>query len=44
MLEHCRPVRREARRYLGLEALAKARLTLITDPEEEPATITALSA
>jgi putative transposase len=34
----------EARRYLGLEALAKARLTLITDPEEEPATITALSA
>ena len=34
----------EARRYLGLDALAKARLTLITDPEEEPATITALSA
>ena len=34
----------EARRYLGLEALAKARLTLITDTEEEPATITALSA
>ena len=25
----------EARRYLGLDALAKARLTLITDPEEE---------
>ena len=34
----------EARRYLGLEALAKARLTLITTPEEEPATLTALSA
>ena len=34
----------EARRYLGLDALAKARLTLIADPEEEPATITALSA
>ena len=34
----------EARRYFGLEALAKARLTLVTDPEEEPATITALSA
>ena len=34
----------EARRYLGLEALAKARLTLITNTEEEPATITALSA
>ena len=25
-----------ARRYLGLDALAKARLTLITDPEEDP--------
>jgi transposase-like protein len=34
----------EARRYLGVDALAKARLTLIADPEEEPATITALSA
>ena len=34
----------EARRYLGLDALAKARLTLIADPEEEPATVTALSA
>jgi transposase-like protein len=34
----------EARRYLGLEALAKARLTLLTNTEEEPATITALSA
>ena len=34
----------EARRYLGLEALAKARLTLLTNPEEEPTTITALSA
>jgi putative transposase len=36
----------EARRYLGLEALAKARLTLVTDPstEEAPATITPMSA
>ena len=34
----------EARRYLGLDALAKARLILTTDPEEEPDTITALSA
>jgi putative transposase len=35
----------EARRYLGLEALAKARLTLLTTTEEEPATtVTALSA
>ena len=34
----------EARRYLGLDALAKARLTRIDNPEEEPATITALSA
>ena len=34
----------EARRYFGLEALAKARLTLITEPEEGPTTITALSA
>ena len=36
----------EARRYFGLEALAKARLTLTTtDPEQEaPTTITALSA
>jgi putative transposase len=34
----------EARRYLGLEALAKARLTPLTNPEEEPTTITALSA
>jgi transposase-like protein len=34
----------EARRYLGLEALTKARLTLITNTEEEPPTITALSA
>ena len=34
----------EARRYLGLDALAKARLALITEPEEEPTTITALSA
>lgn len=34
----------EARRYFGLDALAKARLILTTDPEEEPDTITALSA
>jgi putative transposase len=34
----------EARRDLGLEALAKARLTPLTNPEEEPTTITALSA
>ena len=36
----------EARRYLGLEALAKARLTLVATTEEEPAAapITALSA
>ena len=34
----------EARRYLGLDTLAKARLILTTDPEEEPDTITALSA
>jgi putative transposase len=34
----------EARRYLGLEALAKVRLTPLTNPEEEPTTITALSA
>ena len=34
----------EARRYFSLEALAKARLTMITDPKEEPTTITALSA
>jgi putative transposase len=35
----------EARRYLGLEALAKARLTIVTEPEEAPvSTITALSA
>jgi transposase-like protein len=36
----------EARRYLGLEAMAKARLPLIATTEEEPAAtpITALSA
>jgi transposase-like protein len=34
----------EARRYLGLDALANARKVLITEAEEEPATITALSA
>jgi transposase-like protein len=34
----------EARRYLGLDALANARKVLITNPEEEPTTITALSA
>ena len=36
----------EARRYFGLEALAKARLTLVATTEEEPAAapITALSA
>ena len=36
----------EARRYLGLEALAKARLTMTTTTEEKPAAapITALSA
>ena len=28
----------EARRYLGLEALAKARLTLIDNTKEEPDT------
>ena len=34
----------EARRYLGLEALAKARLALTADAKEDPTTITALSA
>jgi transposase-like protein len=34
----------EARRYLGLDALANARKVLIAEPEEEPTTITALSA
>ena len=33
-----------ARRYLGLGALAKARLALIPNSEDEPATITAMSA
>ena len=34
----------EARRYLGLDAMAKARLTLTTNPEEASTTVTALSA